>query len=71
MSEELPTYPDLDGEGRRRDRRLEGDRRRRLRCCSATTARVAVCGRDEGDIERVTAETREAGAAEARGSLPT
>ncbi len=30
-------------------------------------ARVAVCGRDEQDIERVTSETREAGAAEAAG----
>ena len=30
-------------------------------------ARVAVCGRDEEDIERVTSDTREAGAAEAVG----
>jgi 3-oxoacyl-[acyl-carrier protein] reductase len=30
-------------------------------------ARVAVCGRDEGDVERVTSDTRDAGAAEAAG----
>jgi 3-oxoacyl-[acyl-carrier protein] reductase len=30
-------------------------------------ARVAVCGRDEQDVERVTSDTREAGAAEAAG----
>jgi 3-oxoacyl-[acyl-carrier protein] reductase len=63
----IPTYPDLEGKVAVVTGGSKGIGAATCVLLGRNGARVAVCGRDEGAIERVTGETREAGAADAAG----
>jgi 3-oxoacyl-[acyl-carrier protein] reductase len=62
-----PTYPDLAGKVAVVTGGSKGIGAATCVLLGRNGARVAVCGRDAGDIERVADETRDAGAAEAVG----
>ena len=63
----IPTYPDLAGKVAVVTGGSKGIGAATAVLLGHNGARVAVCGRDRETIERVTAETRDAGAAEAVG----
>jgi 3-oxoacyl-[acyl-carrier protein] reductase len=63
----VPTYPDLAGKVAVVTGGSKGIGAAAAVLLGHNGARVAVCGRDAETIERVTAQTREAGAAEAAG----
>jgi 3-oxoacyl-[acyl-carrier protein] reductase len=63
----IPIYPDLEGKVAVVTGGSKGIGAATCVLLGRNGARVAVCGRDERDIERVTAETREAGAADVAG----
>jgi 3-oxoacyl-[acyl-carrier protein] reductase len=63
----IPTYPDLAGKVAVVTGGSKGIGAATCVLLGHNGARVAVCGRDEEDIERVSAQTRDAGAAEAVG----
>jgi 3-oxoacyl-[acyl-carrier protein] reductase len=63
----VPTYPDLDGKVAVVTGGSKGIGAATCVLLGRNGARVAVCGRDEEAIERVKAETRDAGAADAVG----
>jgi 3-oxoacyl-[acyl-carrier protein] reductase len=63
----IPTYPDLAGKVAVVTGGSKGIGAATCVLLGHNRARVAVCGRDHETIERVTAETREAGASEAVG----
>jgi 3-oxoacyl-[acyl-carrier protein] reductase len=63
----IPTYPDLAGKVAVVTGGSKGIGAATCVLLGHNGARVAVCGRDEEDIERVSAQTRGAGAAEAVG----
>jgi 3-oxoacyl-[acyl-carrier protein] reductase len=63
----IPTYPDLAGKVGVVTGGSKGIGAATCALLGHNGVRVAVCGRDEAAIERVTAETREAGAADAVG----
>jgi 3-oxoacyl-[acyl-carrier protein] reductase len=63
----IPTYPDLAGKVAVVTGGSKGIGAATAILLGHNAARVAVCGRDEEAIERVTSETREAGAADAAG----
>ena len=63
----VPTYPDLAGKVAVVTGGSKGIGAATCVLLGHNRARVAVCGRDEETIERVTSDTREAGAAEAVG----
>ena len=60
----IPTYPDLAGKVAVVTGGSKGIGSATCVLLGHNGARVAVCGRDQADIERVSAETREAGAAD-------
>ena len=62
-----PTYPDLAGKVAVVTGGSKGIGAAACVLLGRNGARVAVCGRDEGDIDRVATETREAGAADVAG----
>ena len=62
-----PTYPDLAGKVAVVTGGSKGIGAATCVLLGRNGARVAVCGRDEGDIDRVAAETREAGAGDVAG----
>ena len=63
----IPTYPDLAGKVAVVTGGSKGIGAATCVLLGHNGARVAVCGRDEGDIERVTAEARKAGAVQTAG----
>jgi 3-oxoacyl-[acyl-carrier protein] reductase len=63
----VPVYPDLDGKVAVVTGGSKGIGAATAVLLGRNKARVAVCGRDEESIERVTDETRSAGAADAAG----
>jgi 3-oxoacyl-[acyl-carrier protein] reductase len=63
----IPTYPDLEGKVAVVTGGSKGIGAATAVLLGHNKARVAVCGRDQDTLERVTAETREAGAAAAAG----
>jgi 3-oxoacyl-[acyl-carrier protein] reductase len=63
----VPVYPDLDGKVAVVTGGSKGIGAATAVLLGRNKARVAVCGRDEASIERVTDETRSAGAADAAG----
>ena len=63
----IPVYPDLDGKVAVVTGGSKGIGAATCVLLGHNRARVAVCGRDQETIERVTAETRDAGAADAAG----
>jgi 3-oxoacyl-[acyl-carrier protein] reductase len=63
----VPTYPDLEGKVAVVTGGSKGIGAATCVLLGHSGARIAVCGRDEGDIGRVTAETREAGAGDVAG----
>ena len=67
MSASIPTYPDLAGKVAVVTGGSKGIGAATSVLLGRNRARVAVCGRDPEIIERVTSETREAGAADAVG----
>ena len=67
MSESVPTYPDLAGKVAVVTGGSKGIGAATCVLLGHNRAKVAVCGRDLETIERVTDDTREAGAAEAIG----
>jgi 3-oxoacyl-[acyl-carrier protein] reductase len=67
LSVSVPTYPDLAGKVAVVTGGSKGIGAATAVLLGHNRARVAVCGRDPETIERVTSETREAGAAEAVG----
>ena len=67
MSESVPTYPDLAGKVAVVTGGSKGIGAATCVLLGHNRAKVAVCGRDPETIERVTDDTREAGAAEAIG----
>jgi 3-oxoacyl-[acyl-carrier protein] reductase len=67
VSATIPTYPDLAGKVAVVTGGSKGIGAATAVLLGHNGARVAVCGRDPETIERVTSETREAGAAEAVG----
>jgi 3-oxoacyl-[acyl-carrier protein] reductase len=67
VSASIPTYPDLAGKVAVVTGGSKGIGAATSLLLGHNRARVAVCGRDPETIERVTSETREAGAADAVG----
>lgn len=67
MSVSIPSYPDLDGKVAVVTGGSKGIGAATCILLGRNRARVAVCGRDPETIERVTSETRDAGAAQAVG----
>jgi 3-oxoacyl-[acyl-carrier protein] reductase len=63
----VPAYPDLEGKVAVVTGGSKGIGAATAVLLGHNKARVAVCGRDQETIERVTAETRDAGAADAAG----
>jgi 3-oxoacyl-[acyl-carrier protein] reductase len=63
----FPIYPDLEGKVAVVTGGSKGIGAATCVLLGHNGARVAVCGRDEGDIERVSAQTRNAGAAHVAG----
>jgi 3-oxoacyl-[acyl-carrier protein] reductase len=63
----VPAYPDLEGKVAVVTGGSKGIGAATAVLLGHNKARVAVCGRDDETIERVTAETRDAGAADAAG----
>jgi 3-oxoacyl-[acyl-carrier protein] reductase len=63
----IPTYPDLAGKVAVVTGGSKGIGAATAVLLGHNGARVAVCGRDAGDIDRVAAEVRDAGAADAAG----
>ena len=63
----VPAYPDLEGKVAVVTGGSKGIGAATAVLLGHNKARVAVCGRDEETIERVTADTRDAGAADAAG----
>jgi 3-oxoacyl-[acyl-carrier protein] reductase len=67
VSVSIPSYPDLDGKVAVVTGGSKGIGAATCILLGRNRARVAVCGRDPETIERVTSETRDAGAAQAVG----
>jgi 3-oxoacyl-[acyl-carrier protein] reductase len=67
VSASIPSYPDLDGKVAVVTGGSKGIGAATCILLGRNRARVAVCGRDPETIERVTSETRDAGAAQAVG----